>query len=79
MTRYDIPPAERAPGDLVHGFRVDRVTELAGIRARCYECTHLATGARLVHLACNDDEKLYAIAFRTPVSDSTGAPHILEH
>ncbi len=79
MTRYEIPAAERATGELVHGFRVDRVTELGDVRARCYECTHAATGARLVHLHCNDDEKLYAIAFRTPVGDSTGMPHILEH
>ncbi len=79
MTRYDIPAAGHRPGDLVHGFRVEAVTELADIRASCYECVHVATGARLIHLHCNDDEKLYAIGFRTPVTDSTGLPHILEH
>jgi presequence protease len=79
MSRYDIPSPEHKAGDLVHGFRVEAVTELSEIRARCYECVHEATGARLLHLHCNDDEKLYAIGFRTPVGDSTGLPHILEH
>ena len=78
-SRYDIPAPTCAPGDEVHGFRIDVVTELNDIRARCYECTHLKTGAKLLHLHCHDEENLYAIAFRTPPRDSTGVPHILEH
>jgi len=78
-SRCDIPAPTRAPGDEVHGFRVDAVTELNDIRARCYECTHLRTGAKVLHLHCHDEENLYAIAFRTPPRDSTGVPHILEH
>ena len=34
---------------------------------------------RKSHLHCDDRENLYAIGFRTPPSDSTGVPHILEH
>ncbi|MSS71795.1 MAG: hypothetical protein EXS64_09935 [Candidatus Latescibacteria bacterium] len=79
MSRYDIPAPTHTPGDEAHGFRIDAVTELPVIRARCYECTHLRTGAKVLHLHCDDEENLYAIAFRTPANDSTGVPHILEH
>ena len=79
MSRYDIPRPTHKPGDEAHGFRVEGVKKLTDIRAVCYECTHLKTGAKLLHLHCNDEENLYGIAFRTPPSDSTGVPHILEH
>ncbi|MDD6038324.1 MAG: insulinase family protein [bacterium] len=40
---------------------------------------HKKSGARVV-LVCNDDEnKVFYIAFRTPVDNSTGVPHIIEH
>jgi len=78
-SRYEIPAATHQPGQTVHGFRVDAVTPLEDIRARAYECTHLASGARLLHVHCHDEENLYAIAFRTPPPDSTGVAHITEH
>jgi len=79
MERHEIPaPAHRA-GDTVHGFRVDAVTPIDDVKALCYECTHLATGAKLVQLHCNDRENLYSISFRTPPVDSAGEAHILEH
>ncbi len=31
------------------------------------------------HLACPDEHRAFTIAFRTPPTDSTGLPHILEH
>ena len=40
---------------------------------------HENTGAKVLHLHCDDRENLYAIGFRTPPTDSTGVPHILEH
>eukprot|EP00899_Mesostigma_viride_P012227 jgi/Mesvir1/21004/Mv08062-RA.1 len=40
---------------------------------------HRKTGAEVMSV-CNDDEnKVFGIVFRTPPSDSTGIPHILEH
>ena len=39
-----------------------------------------ATGARIVSIANPQDEnKVFGITFRTPPTDSTGLPHILEH
>ena len=40
---------------------------------------HRATGAQVAMLENEDENKVFGISFRTPVSDSTGVPHILEH
>lgn len=40
---------------------------------------HKKSGARVVILSNDDDNKVFTIGFRTPPSDSTGVAHILEH
>ena len=40
---------------------------------------HKKTGAELLSVHNDDDNKVFGITFRTPPSDSTGVPHILEH
>lgn len=40
---------------------------------------HKKTGARVALLSNDDDNKVFYIGFRTPPTDSTGVPHILEH
>ncbi|MEN6373520.1 MAG: insulinase family protein [Smithella sp.] len=72
------PPTLRA-GETLHGFRVLRVETLPGVRITAYEIEHEKTGAKVLHLHSSDRENLYAIGFRTPPTDSTGLPHILEH
>ena len=44
-----------------------------------YVLRHTASGARLLYLACDDENKAFAIGFKTPPADSTGVFHILEH
>jgi hypothetical protein len=47
-----------------------------------YDCTlyrHKKSGAELLSVVTDDDNKVFGITFRTPPSDSTGVPHILEH
>lgn len=66
-------------GSQLHGFRVIRVEAIPEIRITAYEMEHAGTGARVVHLHCDDRENLFSIGFRTPPFDSTGVPHILEH
>lgn len=41
--------------------------------------SHKKTGARIFVLMNDDPNKVFSIGFRTPPSDSTGVPHILEH
>lgn len=40
---------------------------------------HKKTGARVVVLSNEDDNKVFSIGFRTPPEDSTGVAHIVEH
>ncbi len=44
-----------------------------------YLLKHKKTGARVALLSNDDENKVFCIGFRTPPSDSTGAPHIMEH
>lgn len=40
---------------------------------------HMKSGAEVISVQADDDNKVFGISFRTPVSDSTGVPHVLEH
>ena len=44
-----------------------------------YILKHDKTGARVVVISNEDDNKVFQIGFRTPPQDDTGVPHILEH
>ena len=54
----------------------DIVTEYGSY---CVLYRHKVTGAELLSVANDDDNKVFGITFRTPPEDSTGVPHILEH
>ena len=56
--------------------REENIPELNSI-AKLY--THKRTGARLLSIINDDENKVFSINFRTPPKDSTGVPHILEH
>ena len=43
------------------------------------ELKHLKTDARIVLFVCDDENRVFNIAFKTPVHNSKGTPHILEH
>ncbi|KAG0586728.1 hypothetical protein KC19_2G112800 [Ceratodon purpureus] len=40
---------------------------------------HKKTGAEIMSVVNDDENKVFGIVFRTPPKDSTGIPHILEH
>nr|XP_016502803.1 PREDICTED: presequence protease 1, chloroplastic/mitochondrial-like [Nicotiana tabacum] len=40
---------------------------------------HKKTGAEIMSVSNDDENKVFGIVFRTPPKDSTGIPHILEH
>ena len=54
----------------------DIVTEYG---AYCTLYRHKKSGAELLSVAVDDDNKVFGITLRTPPEDSTGVPHILEH
>ncbi len=68
-----------APGTVLGGFEVERCERIEELRCTAVVAAHRRTGARLVHLVNEDPNNLFCCAFRTPVFDSTGVPHILEH
>lgn len=67
------------PGATCHGFAVERCESVPELDADAYVLRHTASGARLLYLACDDENKAFAIGFKTPPADSTGVFHILEH
>ena len=79
MKRSIVPAPAHQVGDVVHGFRVESVTELPDIKALAYQAVHERTGAEVLHVHCHDEENMFSIGFRTPPRDSTGVAHILEH
>lgn len=52
---------------------------LSDIQAEGYLLKHKKTGARVVAIETEDENKVFNIGFRTPAPNSTGVPHIIEH
>lgn len=63
----------------ISGFDVTSCKVLPELDADAYVLHHRASGARLLYLACEDENKAFSIAFKTPPTDDTGVFHILEH
>ncbi len=64
---------------VVHGFRLEREQEIKELRIHARFYKHVKTRAELLSLINDDENKVFGITFRTPPTDSTGVPHILEH
>lgn len=64
---------------IYYGFRYVEVQQVEEINSTAHLFVHDKSGARLLFLENDDDNRVFAITFRTPPEDSTGLPHILEH
>ncbi len=64
---------------LIHGFELLREAQIAELNTMARLYRHHATGAELLSLENDDENKVFGITFRTPPPDSTGVAHILEH
>lgn len=62
-----------------NGFTLLSQEPLTEIDGTAYVMAHRASGARLLYLQNNDDNKAFSISFKTPAADDTGVFHILEH
>ena len=60
-------------------YELLRKEELKGIKSTGYLLKHKKSGARVLLVENDDNNKVFSIGFRTPPSDSTGVPHIMEH
>lgn len=66
-------------GSIYHNFKLLMEKEVKEIKGVCRLFSHVKSGAKLMYIQCDDDNKVFSITFRTPPTDSTGLPHILEH
>jgi hypothetical protein len=64
---------------IVHGFELIRQQEISELKSKASLFRHLQTGAELLSLENDDENKVFGITFRTPPKDSTGVAHIMEH
>lgn len=53
--------------------------ELGDVRSKGYLLRHKKSGARVMLMENDDENKVFYIGFRTPPKVSTGSAHILEH
>ena len=72
-----MPLANTQPAD--SSFQLLRSHFLETLQIQIEEYEHRVTGARHYHLACDNPENVFTVAFRTVPMDSTGVAHILEH
>ena len=60
-------------------YEVVQTENLSDLKSEGILLRHKKSGARVLLMENNDENKVFAIGFRTPPSDSTGVPHIMEH
>lgn len=56
-----------------------REEQIPELQSMAYVLRHNKSGARLLLLSNDDNNKVFSIGFRTTPSDSTGVAHIMEH
>ncbi len=66
-------------GETMHGFELVREDEIPEINSHARLYVHTRTGAQLLSVQNQDENKVFGVTFTTPPSDSTGLPHIMEH
>ena len=60
-------------------WELEKTEDLTDIHSTGYLLRHRKSGARAAVVENADPNKVFYIGFRTPVGDSTGVPHIIEH
>ncbi len=63
----------------VHGFQLQREQDIKELNTHAGVYRHDKTGAEVLSLTNDDENKVFGVTFRTPPADSTGVAHILEH
>ena len=63
----------------VAAYRVVEKRKINDLNSMSYLLEHKKTGARVALISNDDNNKVFYIGFRTPPTDSTGVPHIIEH
>ena len=62
-----------------HGFELIQERDIPELNSRAQLFRHVKTGAELLSIENDDENKVFGITFFTPPEDSTGIAHIMEH
>ncbi len=74
------PAAKMAPmTEKAHGFTLVEEQYIAEYGSQVGLYRHDKTGAQVMSVVNSDENKTFGVTFRTPVANSKGTPHILEH
>lgn len=65
--------------EAVSAYELVMEQDIPDIHSKGYLLKHKKSGARVMVLENDDENKVFNIAFRTPPANSTGVAHILEH
>ncbi|KAM1030872.1 hypothetical protein FF1_034665 [Malus domestica] len=67
--------------EVVEKLGFEKVSEefIGECKSKALLFRHKKTGAQVISVSNDDENKVFGIVFRTPPNDSTGIPHILEH
>jgi presequence protease len=65
--------------EIINGFELIREQPLPELNSDARVYRHAKTGAELLSLVNEDENKVFGVTFRTLPHDSTGVAHILEH
>ncbi len=60
-------------------YTIEEERESNDLHANVYQLRHKKSGAKVAVISNDDENKVFYVGFRTPPTDSTGVPHILEH
>jgi presequence protease len=63
----------------MHGFELLREQDIPELNTKAKLYRHVKTGAQLLSMENDDENKVFGINFFTPPPDSAGVPHIMEH
>ncbi|XP_058097080.1 presequence protease 2, chloroplastic/mitochondrial, partial [Magnolia sinica] len=85
--RASPPPKQAFPSDtdgnheIAEKLGFDKISEqqIEECKSHAVLYKHRKTGAEVMSISNDDENKVFGIVFRTPPKDSTGIPHILEH
>jgi len=66
-------------GESIAGFKLVRKGKIAEIKSQALIFKHEVTGAEVLSLENDDDNKVFSVTFRTPPENDRGVAHILEH
>lgn len=64
---------------MMKNYELVKEEQLKELNGTGYMYRHKKTGARVVVISNEDDNKVFQIGFKTPPKDDTGVPHIMEH